>query len=381
MEDITEHKVRTSKEPHMKTAEKKDLNRNPGIPALIMFLAVLFLMLPNQALSWTYNIPDTITNQTLTAGTQASQNYKANGNNWLYYCYVPPTWSATSPRKWPVILYHMCGGAATHWANGWGYLTDAGTCAGYSGYLKNQPQKCHAFSDSFVVVSLWIHDDWNPGSASSNANYTNFYPPLVAHLAATANIDTNRIHLTGFCYGGNVAYKMATMFPNVPASLSIWGMWQDNANANDPDTTKAGLLKNIPMNIIHGGQDDNPWQHAKQVLDCQTKAGNTDAHWYLDQNGPHEVWIWSTQHYNFTDSLWYPWMLSKKRTGSTTSVRPNSTSLVVSGRQSARAMVVRKNGLSGLMVETSDTRNGNGLILTNFQGKQIPLGKVIGRMK
>jgi hypothetical protein len=269
------------------------------------FLAVLY------SPAWSFKTnPTHPAAGTLTAGQQVVQVFSANGYTWVYLCYLPFAYDNQPTKQWPMIIYQACQGALSDGAFNNVY---SGNCSGMSGLLQT-PQNYHVFSDSFVIVTPWIGSEFSPEYKGNDSLFQQYYPPFVSHLAGTVRIDTMRINVMGFCEGANIAMKMVSIFPKLPASLSIWGLWLDPANPNDPDTTKFGLLKNIPMNFTHGAQDfGNAWQNAKRVVDGLTRAGNPDVHWRLDPNAPHEVWQWSSVHLNVTDTLWYPWMLAQRK--------------------------------------------------------------------
>jgi hypothetical protein len=182
------------------------------------------------------------------------------------------------------------------------------------------PQKYHFVSDSFIVVTPWQGiNDFHPCHPASqvDSSYRRYYPPLFAHLFSTIRIDTTRVCMFGECWGGALVYKLASLYPDIPSSLMLWTI-------NMPaygccDTTKACVLKNIPLNIVHGDKDTyDPWQNGKAVYDAISRCGGNNAHWYLAAGTSHESWMWGP--YNDQDTMWYRWTLAQRKGAMSTSV-------------------------------------------------------------
>jgi hypothetical protein len=340
-----------------KSASKGWFNFLKFSPAVLFLSASILLAVSSPALPFSTNANHPAAGA-LTPGQQVVQVYAANGSTWVYLCYLPYGYDNLPNKKWPMILYQPCqsGMSSSPFTN----MTDpAQHCSGISG-LMSTPEKYHFISDSFVVVTPWVGDDFNPSLKTNDALYAQYYPFLLAHVAATVRIDTLRINLMANCEGSCILFRMVDLYPQIPASFSVWGLWTDPANPNNPDTTKLGLFKNIPMNFIHGGQDANPWQHAKMIADKITAGGNPNVHWYFDASAPHEVWIWSGLHLSFTDTLWYPWMLAQKRSASPTPVLGREERRLVPEQKS---LAVHKSERS--LTISGEAAKGNYLISVN----------------
>jgi hypothetical protein len=282
--------------------------------------ALLFAVLPTQGWSFTTNAGYPAAG-TLTAGKQVVQVYTSGANTWVYLCYLPYAYDSQPTRKWPVILWQPCMSGTDGGGGGFANMQGGNNCSGISGMMST-PEKYHYISDSFIVVTPWQYwPDFHTCHPASqiDPNYKAYYPPFFSHIFSTARADSDRVHMLGACLGSAFIYKLVTLFPSIPASLTTWE--SDDPTNGCSDSTKVCLFKNIPMNVIHGDQDTySPWQHAKSLFDLIVKCGNTKANWYLSAGAPHESWMYGK--YNDQDTALYTWMLAQKRTPSTVGVNP-----------------------------------------------------------
>jgi predicted peptidase len=283
--------------------------------------AIAIAVLASQAWSFSTN-PNHPATEQLAAGKEVVQVFTSGTNTWVYMCYLPYAYDSQPTKKWPMIIFQPCMSGTD---GSWGALQGGNNCSGLSGYLYAKDTvhtiysyQLRAIADSFIVVTPWQSTQFNTCHTNIDALYREYYPTFFSHVYSTVRADTMRIHVMGECWGASVAYKWASLYPNVPASMSLWEI-------NDPtngccDTTTACLLKNIPMRFIHSDKDPyNPWQNAKLVADAITHCGNTNVTWYLEANAPHETWMYSA--HSDKDTALYRWMLAQKKTNST-SVSP-----------------------------------------------------------
>jgi poly(3-hydroxybutyrate) depolymerase len=113
----------------------------------------------------------------------------------------------------------------------------------------------------------------------------------------TVKIDKNRIYITGFSLGGEGAFDMITRAPDLfAAAIPICGI---------ADTSKAHLMKNTPLWIFHGSEDNvNSVTYSRMIVDALKKIGAPPK--YTEYEGyDHNVWDTA---YNEPDLL--PWLFS-----------------------------------------------------------------------
>jgi predicted peptidase len=245
----------------------------------------------------------------LTAGKQVVQTIEQGGNSWLYLICLPPGYDAEPQRQWPCIIYFGVMGATYESYVGFDGLFGYGL----SKYLQD-PSTCTYVSDSFVVVTPWLTSDLNPcwTNPENIPTYNAFFPPLFDHLQSTVRIDPNRIHTTGYCFGGAVSYKYVALYPEFPASMLVWTV-NDNW-ASCVNVSKACQFKDIPMQFFHNATDDLiPWESCKLVADAIIDCGNTQVIWNLSPTGRHESW----ENDRDKDPALYEWMLAQVKSSST----------------------------------------------------------------
>lgn len=114
----------------------------------------------------------------------------------------------------------------------------------------------------------------------------------------TVKIDKNRIYVTGFSLGGEGVFDIITRAPDLfAAAIAICGI---------ADTGKAQLMKNTPLWIFHGSEDDiNSVTYSRIIVDALKKIGAPPK--YTEYEG-YDHYIWDTA-YNEPDLL--PWLLSQ----------------------------------------------------------------------
>jgi predicted peptidase len=291
-------------------------NKKTILAAAGLSVVLLFTMSPVSAFS-PANSNTIPALGTLAAGQQVVQRFDSAGNTWVYYMYLPPTYNdaGNSSRKWPVILHLTTAGACYDWSGSTfaGIVDDRGQYSwsngGVAHLLSKGASTCKYFSDSFIVMVPWLsYQDLNPCNANT-PQYNAFFPPLLRHVKSTLQIDTMRINLTGYCFGGAVAYKYATIFPGTISSFSMWSVNSTSAQAPACcDVSKVCSLKNIAMRQYAGTGDSYVPYASGQALSTAIQACNPVNYVWTAVPCGHECW--ST--YNAcTDTVkaLYDWML------------------------------------------------------------------------
>jgi len=92
----------------------------------------------------------------------------------------------------------------------------------------------------FLVISPQCPDDseWKPFLLLA----------LLNEIALIANVDTNRIYVTGLSIGGDATWELAMMAPNKITAIA--------PICCEGDVSRACTLRDIPIWVFHGAQDD-----------------------------------------------------------------------------------------------------------------------------
>jgi predicted peptidase len=83
---------------------------------------------------------------------------------------------------------------------------------------------------------------------------------LVEDIATSQPVDRQRIYVTGFSMGGSAAWLAPTLRPGLfAAAIPISGI--------APDRSRAGLLKDLPLLVLHGDADtENPIDADREMV-------------------------------------------------------------------------------------------------------------------
>ncbi len=159
--------------------------------------------------------------------------------------------------------------------------------AGLRGNDNKQPfQKLSAFfSDSvtankfncYILIpqcpknDVWVSFPGFPNSLSASTQPTHAAQSvlnLIHQLLATKNIDAGRIYITGYSMGGEGTFDLLAREPG----LFACGV----PLASVADTSKAGLIKNIPIWAFHGSDDKvNDVKYSRMMVEAiKRKGGN-----------------------------------------------------------------------------------------------------------
>ena len=113
-------------------------------------------------------------------------------------------------------------------------------------------------------------------------------------------IDTNRIYITGLSMGGFGTYDLIMRYPNMfAAAAPVCG---------GGDTSKANIIKHIPIWIFHGAEDFsvNP-KYSLNMVYALTKAGAHPGYTQYPTVG-HFSWVAA-----YSDQMFMEWLFSQKK--------------------------------------------------------------------
>lgn len=128
------------------------------------------------------------------------------------------------------------------------------------------------------------------------------YEQVMGDVAATLDwiglqswARSDRVGITGFCWGGKVVWQACARFPALDAGVAWYGRLAPAANATDEQKTAgrpwpvdlAAELK-APVMGLYGGQDSGiPNDTVKAMNDALAAAGKTDSQIILYDDAPH----------------------------------------------------------------------------------------------
>lgn len=191
--------------------------------ALLVLSNVSLLRIPN---SIDYRIDDVRATWSRNVGPEI------NGIDIDYSYYSPIENGASTDKKYPLII--IMAGALEGLQEGFELVANVmpkWTTAEYQSRFEN--------GNAFLFIARAPEEDW------LYWDYSKLTPSLKAAIdgfcTQNPNVDTDRIHIIGWCLGGNGAINLATTYPNEFASATI--MCPDRAiNENE-----AQALKNMPV--------------------------------------------------------------------------------------------------------------------------------------
>ncbi len=101
---------------------------------------------------------------------------------------------------------------------------------------------------------------------------------LIVEMSKNPQIDTKRIYLIGYSMGGSTAQHLLSQKPELfAAAIAVAGV---------PDFSNLASIKNKPIWLIHGKQDDeNPFSGSQKLFELL--KGNTKARFTIYENLNH----------------------------------------------------------------------------------------------
>jgi predicted peptidase len=121
---------------------------------------------------------------------------------------------------------------------------------------------------------------------------------LINEVSQKYRVDSSRIYLTGFSYGGIGTWNLAGAYPEKFAAIAPIA-------AGRVSSTYTLRLVNMPIWAFHNeGDDSMPLADHQSAIDAVTKAGNKDVTFTIYPQRGHDSW---TQTYSSPEI--YDWML------------------------------------------------------------------------
>lgn len=166
------------------------------------------------------------------------------------YSYYSPIENGASPeKKYPLII--IMAGALEGLQQGFELVANA-----MPKWTTPEYQSRFEDGSAFLFIARAPEEDW------LYWDYSKLTPSLKAAIDGfcnqNLNIDTNRIHVIGWCLGGNGAINLATTYPNEFASTTI--MCPDRAISEN----EAQALKNMPVWFM--GSETDTYSNYKNCI-------------------------------------------------------------------------------------------------------------------
>ncbi len=220
-----------------------------------------------------------------------------NGVDIDYSYYSPIENGAPTDKKYPMII--IMAGALEGLQEGFELVANAmpkWTTAEYQARFEDDAAYLFIARAPEEDWLYWDYSDLVPGLKASIDGFCNANP----------NVDTDRIHIIGWCLGGNGAINLATTYPNEFASATI--MCPDRAISEN----EAQALKNMPVWFM-GSETDTYSSYKNCVLKsynrlCEVSSRRSDIRLTSYSSAPDVPlleWIPFIFNHNLWDNLAY----------------------------------------------------------------------------
>lgn len=223
--------------------------------------------------------------------TTATLDWKSTRKGELkYLLYLPPDYSESSDKKWPLMLF-------LHGAGERGTDVNRVTIHGPMSLVKQ------GTNFPFIIVApqcpageLWDNEP---------------LLQLLDCIESSYAVDTNRIYLTGLSMGGYGSWKLGLAYPERFAALApICG----GANMIDvilsswDDTHRKQMLK-LPIWAFHGAKDEVvPVIESQRLVNSLKKMGHKNIEYTIYPKAKHDSWKEA-----YADPKFYEWLLKQSR--------------------------------------------------------------------
>ena len=113
---------------------------------------------------------------------------------------------------------------------------------------------------------------------------------VVAYAEGRADVDSRRVGIIGYCFGGRVSWMAACNCPGLAASSLYYGGQIAGGQRSDKSpvepVTQAENIK-IPMQCVWGGQDQGIPEEARDTIEESLKSNSVDYEWHLYKDAGH----------------------------------------------------------------------------------------------
>lgn len=194
-------------------------------------------------------------------------------------------------RQYPLVIYlHGSGGKGNDNERPLKNLH-----ASFTDSLQRENYPCYVLVPQCPAKDSWTSFPGFPNSLASKPTVATLQVLELIHtLIRSYNIDSNRIYVTGFSMGGEGTFDIISRDPDLFACAVPL--------ASVADTAKATEIKDIPLWVFHGGEDNvNEAKYSRMMIDAIKRKGGNPIYTELpglkhnilnEVYGNDEVWKW-----------------------------------------------------------------------------------------
>jgi len=221
--------------------------------------------------------------------TAATLDWKSTRTGELkYLLYLPPDYSKSSDKKWPLMLF-------LHGAGERGTDVQRVAIHGPMSLVKQGTN----FPFIIVAPQCPVNEIWENDPLLQ----------LLDRIEKNYAVDSNRIYLTGLSMGGYGTWKLGLSHPAKFAAIApicgganmidvILGSWDRRQE-----------IEKLPIWAFHGAKDDVvPLSESERVVEGLKKAGHKDIQFTVYPEARHDSWKQA-----YSDPKFYEWLLKQSR--------------------------------------------------------------------
>lgn len=208
-----------------------------------------------------------------------------------YLLFLPPGCSATSDRKWPLMLFLH--GAGERGTNVWLVATHG------------PPKIVRTQRDfPFIVVS--------PQCPSGTTWSNDALIALLDDIAGQYPVDSSRVYLTGLSMGGYGTWSLALEQPQRFAAVVPICGGGDPIRTLLADAKRSAALKSMGIWAFHGGKDTVvPLSESERMVNALKRLGCQDVQLTVYPEAGHDSWSET-----YANPKLYEWLLAHRRPAS-----------------------------------------------------------------
>ena len=184
----------------------------------------------------------------------------AAGHDWTISIHVPKSYDASKPAPMVLVL-HGAGGNGRHYLDqaGWAKKADE---AGFIAVAPDGPPARPDAPDSFATnPRLWNSGQLLPRGQRARIDDLAFFRALLDEMERRANVDRERIYLTGHSNGAGMTFRLAAEMPERFAAIAPVAShcWVANPRPKRPLPTLFIIGTADPLVPFLGGESVLPW--------------------------------------------------------------------------------------------------------------------------
>ena len=221
--------------------------------------------------------------------TSTSLEWKSTRSGELkYLLYLPPDYSNSADKKWPLMLF-------LHGAGERGTDVNRVAIHGPMSLVKQ------GTNFPFIIVA--------PLCAAGELWENEPLLKLLDSVESTYAVDENRIYLTGLSMGGYGTWQLGLAHPERFAAIAPICGGANMIRVILGTREKEKDLKKLPIWVFHGAKDNVvPLIESERVVNSLKKAGAKNIKLTVYPQAKHDSWKLA-----YADPKFYEWLLKQKR--------------------------------------------------------------------